>query len=656
MTDPKVRTVRIGLDYRAVVIHPPRGDVYLCVWVAHHDEAMAWAQNKRFEVNPRVGSLQVFTVRDGGEQIAESAPEPQSERVAEGRLFAGHATDDLLICGVPESLLPSVIALRTDADLDELAPYLPTDASDLLYLLAAGETFEEALAQIERPILPPVAVDTEDFAVALEKPESKQQFLLVEDDEVLAAMLNEPLEQWRVFLHPSQRRIVETKAKGPMKVLGGAGTGKTVVLMHRAALLAQRYADTDERILITTFTANLALDIRKNLKELCPGQLSRFEVTHLHGWAARFLKQEGTTTELARSHEQDRFWDEALEADTASRPLAFFKEEFAQVVQAQGITDKRGYLRASRAGRGTPLGRKQRGEVWPVLAEYRRLLQAAGRIEIADLIDEARRYLEKRPGRASYRAVLADEIQDFGPAELRLLRAMVRRDDDDLFLVGDAHQRIYRRIARLSHCGIEARGRRSRRLRLNYRTTESIKNWAVGLLHGETIDNLDGGQDTLNGYRSLRDGAPPEFAHFKDAGAEGRFVVKQIKAWLAAEVPGEHICLAVRKGVLMDRYEALLTQAGVATTRLNKNEPPKDGAVRIATMHRLKGLEFPNLLLASVQEGVVPLQLPSHLLGDEASRQDHLKSERCLAYVAATRARDALVVCGFGTPSPFSAG
>ena len=407
---------------------------------------------------------------------------------------------------------------------------------------------------------------------------------------------------------------------------------------------------------MTTFTANLALDIRRNLKELCPAHIARFEVTHLHGWATRFLKQEGVTTKIVSKPKQAGFWEEALEVDTAGRPLAFYKEEFAQVIQAQGITDKRGYLRASRAGRGTPLGRKQRSAVWPVLAEYRRLLQASGLTEIADLIDEARRYLEKNPGRASYRAVLADEIQDFGPAELRLLRAIVPRDDDDLFLVGDAHQRIYRRVARLSHCGIEARGRRSRRLRLNYRTTESIKRWAVELLRGERIDDLDGGSDNLKGYRSLRDGAPPKFAHFNDAGAEGRFVVEQIEAWIAAEVPGEHICLAVRKGALMERYETLLNQAGIDTTRLSKNAPPDDGAVRIATMHRLKGLEFPNLILASVQDGVVPLRLPSHYLGDEASAQDHLKSERCLAYVAATRARDALVVCGYGKRSVLAGG
>ncbi len=664
MVDKKVRTIRVSDAYRAIVIKPPKGDVYLVVWVDHHDEAMAWARKKRFEVNPRSGALQVFEVRDA---VAEPEPEPSTPPtfsaptpsyvggpIPEGRLLSGLTDHDLLTCAVPDALIPAVRALRTEDDLEELIPYLPGEAADAMFMLAAGYTLSATLEELTRPAKPDEAVDVEDFSKALEHPDSKQRFFVVENDAELAEMLAAPLAQWRVFLHPTQRRIVETKAKGSMAVRGGAGTGKTVVLLHRARHLVERvFTAPEDRILVTTFTKNLAEDLKANLALLCGEAPERIDVVNLDAWATRFLMSQGfPRPKFVRKSERNEAWQG--EAGGSHRPISFYREEWDKVVQAQDVTDRGGYFKASRRGRGTSLNRRQRAQVWEILAGYRSQLEAMGRVEHADVIREARLYLENNPGITPYRAVLADEVQDFTTSQLRLLRALVPEGPADLFLAGDAHQRIYGHRASMSAVDINIRGRRSRQLRLNYRTTDRIRRWAVALLKGVDVDDLDDGSDNLKGYRSLRVGVEPDLAHQPTPEAEQSFIVGRVKRWLET-YPAEEICIAARTGrQLEDRYKPILDAAGIDSAMVDTDGVAKlPSGVRLATMHRLKGLEYPCMLLAGVEKGIVPYELSEGALPDDAAREDHEHGERCLLFVAATRARDELVITGAGDPSPF---
>jgi len=285
------------------------------------------------------------------------------------------------------------------------------------------------------------------------------------------------------------------------------------------------------------------------------------------------------------------------------------------------------------------------------------MLGARGKLDYTDAVIEARRRLEASPGSVAYRAVLADEVQDLGPPELRLLRALVPPGRDDLFLVGDAHQRIYGRRAVLGHCGIQTRGRASRRLRINYRTTGPIRDLAVALLHGLTIDDLDGDVDHLEGYRSLRGGPTPEVRCFATPDEEARFILDHLRAWLAAGVPASAICVCARTHTQLRTYQALLEREGIPAARIEKDADATLAAdhIRLATLHRLKGLEFPCILMAGVSAATLPLPLAG-AAADDAAAEDHLTGERCLAYVAATRARDELVVSGFGAPSPLFGG
>ncbi|HEY3998316.1 MAG TPA: UvrD-helicase domain-containing protein [Candidatus Xenobia bacterium] len=601
---------------------------------------MQWARNKRFEVNPVLGSLQVYEVLEGGKLPTSLPAEPNDGR---DRLFGSVADAKLALAGVPDQLLPSVRALRCDADLDGLAPYLPREAADALYLMATGMSLEQALEELARTPIPPVPVNVQDFKKALEHPESKRRFHLIDSERELAEMLNAPLDLWRRFLHPSQERLVSMQARGPVQVLGGAGTGKTVVLMHRARHLAKEvFNQPDDRILVTTFTRNLSADLRHQLQALCGSEYSRLEVVNLHQWATQFMRSQGVAVSILDERTARRFWDQTYGTSSAGLHIGFFKDEWKQVVQAQGITTKEEYLQAPRTGRGTSLSRKQRLEVWRVFEEYRALVEGSGRLEFADIVRETRRYLEKNPGMLPYKAVLADEVQDFSLADLRLLRTLVPQGGNDLFVVGDAHQRIYGHRTSLGKAGIEIRGR-SRRLYINYRTTDAIGKWAVALLSGVPIDDLDEHPDTLQGYRALRPGVRPDIQTFPYHQEEGTFIQGQVRRWLQSVKP-EEVCIAARtKEILTDRVRPAL--AGIETVMVNEESDERLGpGVRLATMHRLKGLEFPNVLIAALDRGIVPYELPDERFGDAVSHEDYETDERCLLYVAATRARDELVM------------
>lgn len=653
MRDGKVRSLRVDQAYRMIVVQPPRGDVFLAVWVDNHDEAYRWAERKQFEVNPISGVMQVYSVEEAVEALETATVMEAAPSASSAGMFGGVEDGDLLLIGVPAPLLPSVRTLEADEDLDALAPHLPSDASDMLYLLAAGFSFDDALEQASRPAVEG-GVDTGDFNAALNRELSQETFHVVDGEDELERMLDAPLEQWRLFLHPSQRRIVTMNAKGPVRVLGGAGTGKTVVLMHRARHLAETVASgPDDRILVTTFTRNLALDIEQSLQALCPDAMGQIEVKNLHAWARAFYERTvGERVRVVEDRTREEWMEDAVGLSASDEfPSRFYIEEWDQIVQAQAIDSETGYLRARRVGRGTRLGRTQRKQVWTVFSAYRRRLQDQNCLEWQDVIREVRLRLEKEGARRPFRAVLADEIQDFSEQELRLLRAMVAPGPADLFLVGDAHQRIYGHMASLGRCGIEIRGR-SRRLRLNYRTTEQIRARAVAVLEGVDIDDLDEGVDDFNGYRSLRGGPSPQVEFFERAEEEQAAILKTVTAWLEVVEPPD-VCLAARTNEALDRYAAILEQASIPFVQVKRDSLTDKSGIRLATMHRLKGLEFKRMVLAGVQAGTVPLELPTDAFPDEASREDHEKRERCLFYVASTRARDQLVVTGFGRRSAF---
>ena len=270
-----------------------------------------------------------------------------------------------------------------------------------------------------------------------------------------------------------------------------------------------------------------------------------------------------------------------------------------------------------------------------------------GKHEWINVIQETRRYIEENKPRLPYRAVVVDEAQDFHAEEWRLIRAIVPSGPNDLFLVGDAHQRIYGRRITLRSCGINIQGR-SANLRINYRTTEQIRAWAMAMLSGVEVDDLDGEKVFERGYRSLLSGPAPEICHCASRGDEQQVLKDKLKELLKHRRP-EDICLVARTNkMLRGEYQQVLKDLNVTYTLLDKTGEGK--GVRLASMHRVKGLEFPVMILAGINSNTMPLRLPS-LDADPIARAEHEERERSLLFVAATRARDRLIVTCSGTPS-----
>lgn len=643
--DDKVRTVRIDQKYRAVILQPREGNVYILVWVDNHDEAMDWARKKVFEINPATGALQVVNVSEVDSSVrAANAPSDKQKG-----LFDRFDDATLVSFGVPEALTPAVRAARSTDALTALSRHLPAEATEALTWLAEGIPVEEVRAAVGQSVKK-TQVDTGDFVTALENPDSRRRFVKIASDDQLDVILDAPMEKWRIFLHPTQEELVRMRFNGPARVLGGAGTGKTVVAMHRVRhLVKDVFTGNQDRVLFTTFTANLATDIEQNLGRLCGPEVSRIEVTHLHAWAARYLRQAGVGFKVATEDDLRACWDAAVRPDSEPWRTGFLMQEWTQVVQAQGILTQAEYFAAPRTGRGQTLTRQQRAQVWSAFVRFNAEMASRGLKEWTGVIREAREQLTR--GRTPpYKAVVVDEAQDFHPEEWRLIRALAATGTNDLFIVGDAHQRIYGPRVTLSRCGISVVGR-SRKLRVNYRTTEQIRAWAVAVLEGGGTDDLDGGADDHTGYKSLLTGPAPQVEHFQTADQERRFLEKALGD-LASKHGAENVCVVARTSKSLKDYVTVLDKLMLPCTVLDKASAEAARGVRLATMHRVKGLEFPCMVLVGVNATAVPLQVGS-ADQDPVLRAEQEARERSLLYVAATRARDKLLVTSWGKPSRF---
>lgn len=637
--DKNLKSVRIDQGWRGIVFKSPAGDVYVLMYVDRHDAAYRWAEGRRIAVNPATGAMQVFAVENlvepALEQVrqaqAQPSPTVSSTSVTEPAqaavpLFLSLSDQNLLTIGTPQELLTQVRSIQSEAELNALQSYLPVEAYEGLFLIAAGDTVSEVLMARETRI--DQSVDTEDFAAAIETPESQSRFVVVADEETMVAMLNAPLAQWRVFLHPTQRKLAQGDRSGAMRVLGGAGTGKTVLAMHRAKWLAEQYAATDKKVFFTTFTRNLAADIEENLKTLCSSSImQRIEVKNLDAWVSSFLRRHKYEQKIVYSRKQDGAadaWQSALAIQDSSLALssAFYEEELERVVLAQGVMTRDEYRMAKRTGRGIVLTRGKRDAIWPVFEEYRAQLASRKLKEVDDAYRDAATLLQDKP--QNYSSVIVDETQDFGPQALRLLRALVPKVQNDLFFVGDGHQRIYsRNRASMSACGIDIRGR-AHKLYLNYRTTEEIRHLAVATLEGCEVDDLDEGSDEIKRYKSLSHGAAPktlDFEHMEDA-LTG--LPSLLKASLAE---GRSVCVIVPTKQDASAVHNSLKSEKISVTILGPDErdQPNSKSVRIATMHRAKGLEFDEVMLLIPRNWV--------------DTQSGVDNGRRLKYVALTRAK-----------------
>lgn len=652
--DPNLKSVRLDGDWRGIVFKPSAGDVYVLLYVDHHDDAYRWAENRKLTINPVTGAMQMLTF----ESVTEPPPqEPTSTNAAAGdialvvptavappALFAGLEARELMSLGVPQELLTFVRGITSEDELDAKQAQLPLEAYEGLFLVAAGDTVSQVLNARETRL--DKVIDTSDFAAALATPESESRFVVVSDDETMTAILNAPLAQWRVFLHPTQKKLAVGDRSGPVRVLGGAGTGKTVLAMHRAKWLAENRTAANQKVFVTTFTKNLATDIEQNLRTLCSGEtFAKLEVRNLDAWVNAFMRSRKLEHRIVYDRKQDaayQAWQAALAVKDSSLdvPDNFYENELEQVVLAQGITTLDQYRTARRTGRGVILGRAKRDAVWPVFEEYRGQLASRKLKEVDDAYREVADVIsaERKNSKSPYSAIVADETQDLGPQALRLLRALVAPGPNDLFFVGDGHQRIYsRNKAAMSRCGIDIRGR-AKKLYLNYRTTDEIRRQAVALLEGCEIDDLDDGHDETKRYKSLSHGPAPSVLKVDGIETAAKHAIEFVQQWNTARGEGAPLsfCVIASSEKSRDAIANLMQAAGlrcVAITAQNNHTDARN-VVHLATMHRAKGLEFDCVIVAAPK---------SYLNAPEET-----DTRRKLLYVALTRAKRGALLLTLG--------
>jgi superfamily I DNA/RNA helicase len=486
-------------------------------------------------------------------------------------------------------------------------------------------------------------------------PATGRQFYPVTDLAELARLLDHPLDQWLAFLHPDQRRLVERRFAGPAKVTGSAGTGKTVLALHRARALARR----GRRVLLTSYTNALCDALERQLALLCDaGERGRIRVLTVHRAAGALARAAGIRVTLLGDEEARRAVAAACRPGLPLTAPAL-AGEWQAVLAPQGIDSWDGYRAASRAGRGRPLSVAQRKQVWDALAPVLERWRREGRADYATLCLRVREAVERdralvaRAFPGGIDAVLVDEVQDLGPPELRLLAALAGEGEDRLFLTGDGGQRIYGRRLSLAACGIPVRGR-AFVLRVNYRTTAQIRRFADRMLPASG-DDLDGGQERRRAVRSILSGAPPELLGCATAVAEFEAITREIGAWIAAGYAPEEIAVFARTNLRADELRRTLRERGLPAKNLDpaSRAATDTRGVTVTTLHRAKGMEYKAVVVAGASRDVLPLPAVVNEAGDPADREDALAREAQLLYVGLTRARDRLLVTWTGEPSVY---
>ncbi|MEU7628627.1 UvrD-helicase domain-containing protein [Nocardia sp. NPDC049220] len=641
----RYRSVRIDNFWRGIVLAPKDGsDTYMLLKVLPHDDAYQWACRRQITVNTADHCIEI---RDDD---AMSEALPVIEKVAHDaptRLLA-HASDtDLRRLGVDEQTLRFARALTDAEQLDAAREYLPTTQWEVLYGLAAGYSPDEVWAHLGADALDEAPVDASDLDAAIAR--SRNRVVLVDGPEELMQVFADPFALWRIYLHPTQEALVKARFTGPARVSGGPGTGKTVVALHRAHELAKRGAGP---VLVTTFTANLAASMADNFEMLVDSEGVRnlIAFTHIDKLANQVVSELHGHLRILASEREAEMWELISQRLDIGLSAAFLADEWRHVVLAKQSTSLDDYLTASRAGRGKRLGPRQKERAWAAIAAFEKQLRDDDLWTHETVAREAARILNERNDKP-YRHIIVDEAQDLNPDQWRMLRAAITEADDDIFLAGDTHQRIYDCRVSLREVGINIAGR-SRRLPINYRTTAETLGWSLAILRNESIDDMMDGLDSIAGCRSDVHGQAPTSIGCRNTSQEVATIVETVRKWIDEGVSVEDIGIAVRAKWYGSKIEHGLRKAGVKAELLGKSRHLE--GVAVATMHRMKGLEFRCLIAAGINANQVPQSAAvTTVEEDEHKHGLDLQRERCLLFVACTRAREQLVVTWHGTPSPF---
>ncbi len=694
--DPRVRTGRVDQSYRAVLFKVPQGQsvVYVFHGIFPHDEAIEVAKRTTLTLNPVNGIAEIIVQPPAEVAAPQFAPHEITE--PETIPFAGPETtpsvpadatppllvgmgltEDILVheLGVDPSLAEAALAASGEDQLLNLLTTAVEWQGLALLELAAGHSVTDVKERFSLTAsVEDAASEDERLLRGLQHPAAQMTFAWIEsNDELRRVVEGGDFGAWRVFLHPEQRKYATRNYNGPFRLSGGAGTGKTVVLLHRARMLAR--SNPSSRVLVTTFTTNLAAQMRDDLARLDPELpvtddlgSAGVRVIGIDALASAILKRAGTgigpdaeavlgvATTAVTGRTPNTAWQAALDDAGADLPEelrsdAFLAAEYATVVLPNLITDRQAYYKVRRPGRGVALTRAKRAAVWDVIESYRVKARIEGTVDFSEAASLAAAHCRRQGQESGHYIVdhvLVDEGQDLSPAHWHLLRALAAEGTNDLFIAEDSHQRIYGQRLVLSAYGIRIVGR-SQRLTLNYRTTAQNLAWAVNVLEGGEFLDLEESAEESSDYRSARSGPVPRLIPCATLTDELDAAAHLVGEWLDGGVTPETIAILVRYSSERDRVANGLGEREVSIRAVDRGAI-KPGQPVVMTMHRAKGTEFSRVLLFGVAEDSMPGRSKEQEYSPEAAA-DALLRERSLLYVAATRARDELAVSWTGTGS-----
>jgi hypothetical protein len=643
-------SVRVSGDLR-LIVHKSLGSLLLC-YVGHHDKAYDWAERRKLQTHPKTGAAQLVEIRETVQQIVIPQYAEGEQTVAPKLpLFAGHPDDDLLAYGVPPEWLTDV--RRADEDsLLSLAARLPGEAAEALLELATGGKPRVRIG-VAAGDLPEREMSEAASAVSpFDHPDAQRRFRLMTNVEELERALEFPWDKWSVFLHPEQRQLVERSYSGPARASGSAGTGKTIVALHRAVFLAR--SNPNARVLLTTFSDILANALRTQLRRLIsnePRLGERLDVHSVDAIGERLYKVHVGQPRLAtREVVQDLLRAAADHVGQHKFSPAFLQTEWEQVVDAWQLDTWEAYRDVVRLGRKTRLPEAQRAMLWSIFEEVRSCLLSRKVITRPDMFTKlAAAIAESRNPPFDFAVV--DEAQDLGVAHLRFLASLGRWRQDALFFTGDLGQRIFQQPFSWLALGVDIRGR-SKTLRVNYRTSHQIRMQADRLL-GPEVSDADGNSEERSRTVSVFNGAAPEILVLDTEAEEMARVSQWISLRAKEGVAAHEFGIFVRSGAELERARSAVQQSGIPFKILDESVETNSGYGCISTMHLAKGLEFRAVVVMACDDEIIPSQQRIETVADEADLEDVYNTERHLLYVACTRARDHLLVTCVAPGSEF---
>ena len=632
--DPNFASVRVSRDLR-LIVHRGQGSLLIC-YVDHHDPAYRWAERRKIEIHPTTGAAQLVEIRETVQEIV--IPSYVTEERPKPALFDSLSEDQLLAYGVPPEWLGDVLAATEDTYL-ELADHLPAEAAEALLELAVGGVPE---------ILPTPPVVTDPF----EHPDALRRFRVMGDTEELARALEYPWEKWTVFLHPEQRRFATGDYNGPARVSGSAGTGKTVVALHRAVHLAKNHPAA--RVLLMTFSDTLAHALQVKLRRLIQNQPhlgDQIEVYALNALAERLYQLNIGKFVLAAPETIRTLLAEAAKSQgQESFSLRFLVTEWEQVVDAWQLDSWEAYKSVRRLGRQTRMPENRREPLWAIFEQVQTALKTQGLLTYAGLFRElAEHYGTGRS--APFNFLVIDEAQDVSVMQLKFLAALAGNRPNSLFLAGDLGQRIFQQPFSWLSLGVDIRGR-SKTLRINYRTSHQIRMQADKLLDPEIAD-VDGNTEKRTDTISVFNGPTPDIVVYETEDEEMDAVAQWLSIRLKESLEPEEIGVFVRSEAELARAKNAIERAGLSCKLLDEKIDTTIGYVSVCTMHLAKGLEFRAVAVIACDDEVIPSQERIETMADMADLEEVYNTERHLLYVACTRARDHLLVTSVEPGSEF---